>query len=585
MPGPSSGMPASGKTRAAHSGAQRGQRVSQQVRHMASGAVSSTLSMSVDRTDAADRMGHESANLAAKATATAVRGAREGVGKTAKTGRAIMNRNRRDAYKAKLKTARNAAKGKPVKVGDAKASGKIMKLKKAGRASLKVGKSIGTPAVRLGGKGMDAAGQIDSRLMQADTDEASRIGTASRDIAFKAGRSGVRGVTSSSKAMWRHRKAPVKAAKATVDGAKTAIRMIRVAAAMVRTAVTAIAGAIGSMGLPLIAILAAILAVVVMIASVFSFLFGGVQDSTTTSVDNVPAEYQSDVIRAGSVCEIVTPSIIAAQIEAESNWNPNAGSPAGAQGIAQFMPGTWASVGMDGDNDGKADVRNPHDAIWTQGNYMCRLASQVEGYKQQGRLAGDTLQLALAAYNAGIGSVLRAGMIPPYSETTNYVKKIMNLAQTKYTATGGTGGGTKAGTLNPKLTVSADGIVSTAGIDLSPGSTYAQGQCTWWAAIRRAQIGKPVDGHMGDGGDWAATARRLGYPVSNNPQPGDAICFGRGVLGADATYGHIAIVEEVHKDGSILISEANAKGVGVVSTRSITATQLKAVGNGVQYIH
>lgn len=57
------------------------------------------------------------------------------------------------------------------------------------------------------------------------------------------------------------------------------------------------------------------------------------------------------------------------------------------------------------------------------------------------------------------------------------------------------------------------------------------------------------------------------------------------MLGADATYGHIAIIEEVHKDGSILISEANAKGVGVVSTRSITAAQLKAVGNGVQYIH
>ena len=84
---------------------------------------------------------------------------------------------------------------------------------------------------------------------------------------------------------------------------------------------------------------------------------------------------------------------------------------------------------------------------------------------------------------------------------------------------------------------------------------------------------------------WATSARRLGYPVSSSPQPGDAICFGRGVLGADTAYGHIAIVEEVRKDGSILISEANVKGVGVVSTRSITAAQLKAAGGGVQYIH
>ena len=576
---------ASGQARAAHSGACHGQRVSQQVRRVAAGAVSSTLSMSTDRTDAADRMGHESADLAAQAVSTAAQGVRRGVGRTAKTGRAIMNRDRRDAYKAKLKTARVTAKGKPVKVGDAKASGKIMKLKKAGRASLKVGKTIGTSVVRFGGKGMDAAGRIDSRLMQADTDEASRIGTASRDLAFKAGRAGVKGVTSSSKAMWRHRKAPVKAAKAAVNGAKSAVRMIRAAAAMVRTAVAAISGAIGSMGLPMLAMLSAILAIVVMIASVTSLLFGAAQDSATTSVDNVPAEYRSDVVRAGSVCGIVTPSVIAAQIEVESNWNPKAGSPAGAQGIAQFMPGTWASVGMDGDNDGKADVDNPHDAIWTQGNYMCRLAAQIEGYKHRGRLAGDALQLTLAAYNAGIGAVLNAGMVPPYAETANYVRRILELAQTKYTAAGGIGGGAKIGSLNPKLTVSAAGIVSTTGINLSPGDTYAKGQCTWWAAIRRAQIGKPVDGRMGNGGDWAASARRIGYSVSNSPRPGDAICFGRGVLGADATYGHIAIVEEVRKDGSILISEANARGVGVVSTRSFTAAQLKAAGNGVQYIH
>ncbi|MFR2313438.1 MAG: transglycosylase SLT domain-containing protein [Bifidobacterium sp.] len=50
-------------------------------------------------------------------------------------------------------------------------------------------------------------------------------------------------------------------------------------------------------------------------------------------------QYEADVIRAGSICQVVTPSIIAAQIEQESNWNPKAGSGAGAQGIAQFMPG------------------------------------------------------------------------------------------------------------------------------------------------------------------------------------------------------------------------------------------------------
>lgn len=578
--------------------------------------VSNAAQAGTDRTDIADTMGHTAMELTARAGMTATGVATRAVGRTAGAARDVMNRDRRAltaAYKAERKTSRQLDKalrkgkpgaarnkriadsrrraGRPTALSDARPSASIGRLAAKGKASRRIGKRIGgglrktaKGVKRLGSTGLDWMDEASARITAADDDPASQLGDATRDLTFKAARKGVRGATSSARFIWRHRHAPARAVRGARAAASTGARVARAAVNLVRAAVSRVAAGAASISFPVLPIIAALIAVLgVLLAVMGAFL--GSSASESTGVANVPAEYEADVIRAGSVCEIVTPSIIAAQIEAESNWDPNAGSPAGAQGIAQFMPGTWASVGMDGDNDGKADVRNPHDAIWTQGNYMCRLASQVEGYKQQGRLAGDTLQLTLAAYNAGIGAVLRAGMIPPYSETTNYVKKIMNLAQTKYTATGGTGGGAKVGTLNPKLTVSAAGIVSTAGIDLSPGNTYAQGQCTWWAAIRRAQIGKPVDGYMGNGGDWATSARRLGYPVSSSPQPGDAICFGRGVLGADTAYGHIAIVEEVRKDGSILISEANVKGVGVVSTRSITAAQLKAAGGGVQYIH
>ncbi|MDT9091866.1 CHAP domain-containing protein, partial [Escherichia coli] len=76
-------------------------------------------------------------------------------------------------------------------------------------------------------------------------------------------------------------------------------------------------------------------------------------------------------------------------------------------------------------------------------------------------------------------------------------------------------------------------LVDITGIDQSAGASYAHGQCTWWAAIRPAQIGRRVDPYMGNGGSWDASARRLGMHVTGTPHAGDAICFHPGVLGAD----------------------------------------------------
>ena len=146
---------------------------------------------------------------------------------------------------------------------------------------------------------------------------------------------------------------------------------------------------------------------------------GGVSDS-------VPEQYRSDVIRAGSICAGITPALIAAQIAAESNWDENAGSEAGAQGISQFMPATWdGGAGKDGDGDGKADIHNPHDAIISQGHYMCSMLATVKSYIESGTASGAPVELALAAYNAGAG----AG-IPANGETEKYVPKIINSMAT-----------------------------------------------------------------------------------------------------------------------------------------------------------
>ena len=137
----------------------------------------------------------------------------------------------------------------------------------------------------------------------------------------------------------------------------------------------------------------------------------------------VPNGWAPWVARAGAICPEIPGPIIAAQIEAESNWNSSAVSPAGAVGLSQFMPGTWTSIGRDDDGNGAVSPYDPGDAIMAQGRYDCQIVEQLRG-----KVAGDLTQLALAGYNAGPAAVLQYGGIPPYPETQAYVPRIMGLA-------------------------------------------------------------------------------------------------------------------------------------------------------------
>jgi SLT domain-containing protein len=106
------------------------------------------------------------------------------------------------------------------------------------------------------------------------------------------------------------------------------------------------------------------------------------------------------------------PALLAAVIQAESGWRPNAVSPAGAIGLTQVMPGTARAMGYN-----VAELaRNPALQIEAGARYL----------SQQYRRFGSW-PLALAAYNAGPGAVSKYGGIPPYPETQNYVHKILSL--------------------------------------------------------------------------------------------------------------------------------------------------------------
>lgn len=138
---------------------------------------------------------------------------------------------------------------------------------------------------------------------------------------------------------------------------------------------------------------------------------------------SVPARYEGLILDAvATYCPDLEPSILAAQLKAESGFNPSARSPVGAQGIAQFMPGTWASHGVDGNGDGRKNVLDPADAIPAAAKYDCELRKAVRN------VPGDRTANMLAAYNAGPGAVLRFNGIPPYRETQGYVTRIVTTA-------------------------------------------------------------------------------------------------------------------------------------------------------------
>lgn len=169
--------------------------------------------------------------------------------------------------------------------------------------------------------------------------------------------------------------------------------------------------------------IAAAAVVLLMVAAAGAFLaFGGI-DLLRDRAVVVPEELRPVIIEAAERCPVVPARVLAAQLASESSWDPRAVSPAGATGLAQFMPEVWKQYAVDGDGDGDTDIYDPVDAIHSAAELNCVNADLVAD------VPGDRLSNILAAYNAGFNQVIRYEGVPPFPETEQYVERVLSRAE------------------------------------------------------------------------------------------------------------------------------------------------------------
>jgi len=140
-----------------------------------------------------------------------------------------------------------------------------------------------------------------------------------------------------------------------------------------------------------------------------SYVSDDVIGSTAYANTLAGANQYAAIIEKAAATYNVPAKLIAAVIKQESNFNPTVISRAGAQGLMQLMPKTAQYLGV-------TNAFDPEQNIMAGANYLRQMLDKFN----------NDPALALAAYNAGASRVTKYGGIPPFKETQNYVKKVMN---------------------------------------------------------------------------------------------------------------------------------------------------------------
>ena len=300
--------------------------------------------------------------------------------------------------------------------------------------------------------------------------------------------------------------------------------------------------------------------------------------------------YAQWINAAAFACPGLPAPVLAAQLQQESSFNPTAQSPVGAQGIAQFMPGTWDTWKVDANQNGVASPMEPPDAITAQGRFMCDLLrkAKASGYHE------DLIRLALAGYNAGWNNVVQYRGIPPFDETRHYVSAILDSARQQFTAVPAVGGAVPLPTgfvLPPDTPVEVKTAIAWALKQVGTWYHYG-GDCTqahgsspqhWCDCSSLVQQAYAAAGvHLPRvTGDQV----RIGQAVRlDAPAPGDLV-FSVGSDGTAASPGHVGmyigsgyLIEAPHTGAQV--RTVTFKSWATASSRSMQVAAIRRVVTG-----
>ncbi|HLR20218.1 MAG TPA: LysM peptidoglycan-binding domain-containing protein [Staphylococcus sp.] len=189
-------------------------------------------------------------------------------------------------------------------------------------------------------------------------------------------------------------------------------------------------------------------------------------------------------------------------------------------------------------------------------------SSQSSGGSTHTVKSGESLNTIASNYGVSVDEIMSANNLNGYIIYPNQTLSIPSGA------TGGSGGSGGSTTETPTQ--------NTGSSSASDANLYDWGQCTWHVFNRRAETGKPISTYWWNADHWASNAAADGYTVNNTPSVGSIMQNYEGPIG------HVAYVEQVNPDGSILISEMNYNTApGTVDYRTIPASQATSYN----YIH